>query len=96
MSDFFARRDLKDATAYSSAGAWFNFQFESPQQLIFNDSGTPVLISFDGQNDHGRLQGTGPSKVIEWNDHIRKQLWVRREAGSGGAPLIVEVYASTR
>jgi len=97
MADYFVRRDLAGVVDFADPLAKFAFQFESQEQTVHNDnaSASSVLeVSFDGQNVHARLQGTGPSKVINWSDHVRKQVWVRSTGGSGAR--WVEVLAVTR
>lgn len=98
MPDFFARRDLELVTTFTDPNAYFSFGFEAMEQLVHNDNGSANAIleaSFDGVNVHARLQGTGPSKVVNWGNHIRKQLWVRRVAGGPGGSRFVEVLAIT-
>jgi hypothetical protein len=96
MSDYFQRRDMSNVTAFTDPLAVFVFEFESYEQLIFNESNVAFEISFDGQDVHARSNATGPSSVIHWSDHIRKRVWVRRESGSGGGTKYVQVLATTR
>lgn len=98
MPDFFSRRDLASVTTFSDPNAIFDFAGDTREQTVHNDSSqaTAILeVSFDGENVHARLQGTGPSKVIHWGDHVRRRLWVRRVAGGPGATRFVEVLANT-
>jgi hypothetical protein len=98
VSDFYDRRDLSAVVAFSDPLSKFSFNFEAGEQLIHNDSlptsGNVVEISFDGVEVHARLQSNGPSKVINWSDHLRKYVWVRSVAPQAGC--WVEVMATTR
>lgn len=99
MPDYFIRRDISSVTTFTAASALFDFGEETREQTVHNDNtsaATVLEVSFDGQNIHARLQGTGPSKVIHWGDHVRKKLWVRRAPGGPGGSVWVEVLAHTR
>lgn len=99
MADFFTRVDISGVNAFSDPGALIAFQFESLEQTVHNDnsSGAAVVeVSFDGVEVHARLQGTGPSKVINWSQHVRSKLWLRRAAGGPSGARWVEVLAITR
>jgi len=99
VPDYFIRRDLASVTAFTDANALFDFGEETREQTVHNDNAsanTVVEVSYDGQNVHARLQGTGPSKVIHWGDHVRKKLWVRKAPGGPGGAVWVEVLAHTR
>jgi hypothetical protein len=97
MPDFFDRRDLANVTSFTDPAARFDFRFEAPEQLIFNESvNTTYEVSWDGENVHGRLEPTGPSKVINWTDHIRRVVFVRRVAGGPAGTRSVVVMAQTR
>ena len=99
MADFFTRVDISAITAFTDAGALIPFGFESTEQTVHNDStnaGAVVEVSFDGVEVHARLQGTGPSKVINWSEHTRRKLWLRRAAGGPAGARFVEVLAVTR
>lgn len=95
MADFFDRRDVGAVAAFTDPLSLVEFQFESHEQLVFNESNSVLEVSFDGVNVHGRLNATGPSAVIHWSDHVRKKLWVRR-IGAGGGAKFVQVLATTR
>ena len=99
MADFFDRRDLSGVTAFSNPLALFEFGFEALEQTAHNDNSSAAAVlevSFDGVNVHARLQGTGPSKVIAWDEHVRRRLWVRSTAGGPAGARYVEVLATTR
>jgi len=100
MADYYDRRDLAAVTDFNDPLSKFSFEFESDEQLVHNDAPSTadiaVEMSFDGQNVHGRLQSSGPSKVVSWSSHIRKAIWVRRVAGGPAVPVPVEVMATTR
>lgn len=82
-------------TAFTDPLSLFEFGFEAPEQLTFNESNVIMEISFDGQNIHARMNATGPSAVIHWSSHVRRKLWVRR-VGAGGSGKFVQVIAATR
>lgn len=94
MADFYQRFDVGAVTAFTTAGSLVEFQFESREQLVFNESNAVLEVSFDGVNVHARLNSTGPSAVIHWSEHARRKLWVRR-VGSGGGSKFVQVMATT-
>lgn len=94
MADFFDRRDVGAVLNFTDPGSLVEFQFESREQLVFNESNAVLEVSFDGQNVHARLNSTGPSAVIHWSEHVRKKLWVRR-VGLGGGAKMVQVLATT-
>lgn len=99
MADFFLRVDIASVNNFTDAGALVWFDFESTEQTVHNDTSSAaavVEVSFDGVNVHARLQGTGPSKVINWSQHTRRRLWVRRAAGGPSGPRFVEILAITR
>lgn len=99
MPDYFYRRDLATVTSFQDPNALFDFGDETREQTVHNDNTTQAAIievSFDGQEVHARLQGTGPSKVIHWGDHIRRKLWIRKASGGPGGSRFVEVLAHTR
>jgi hypothetical protein len=99
VADFFTRVDLSGVNSFSDPGAFIAFQFESLEQTVHNDSAAAaaiVEVSFDGVQVHARLQGTGPSKVINWSQHVRSKLWLRRAAGGPPGAHWVEVLAITR
>lgn len=97
MSDFYDRRDVSSLSSFTDAAALFDFKFEADEQLIYNDSNkSAVEISFDGQAVHGRLEPYGPSKTISWSGHLRKRAYVRKVPDADSAPLVVQVYATTR
>lgn len=96
MSDFFSRIDIVAVTAFTDAAALFEFAFEADEQLVFNEAALePIEVSFDGINVHGRLESSGPGIVINWTDHKRKRLFVRRTGAAGPAMNIV-VMAQSR
>lgn len=99
MADFFARLDISTVNSFTDPGAFVPFEFESTEQTVHNDNSNAaavVEVSFDGVTVHARLQGTGPSKVINWSDHVRKKLWLRRAPGGPAGARMVEVLAVTR
>jgi hypothetical protein len=99
VADFFTRIDIQAITAFTDAGSLIPFLFEATEQTVHNDNSNAaaiVEVSFDGQNVHARLQGTGPSKVVNWSEHVRKKLWVRRVAGGPAGARFIEVLAVTR
>jgi hypothetical protein len=96
MSDYFTRRDMQSITAYTDVGAEFTFGFDANEQGIVNNTGFALLMSFDGVNDHGRLTTSGPESALAWEDHPRRQLWVRRETGTGGGAAYADIYATHR
>lgn len=99
MADFFDRRDIQAITAFTDPGSLVEFQFEAHEQTIHNDNSNAssiVEVSFDGVTVHARLQGTGPSKVINWSDHVRRKVWLRRAAGGPAGARFVEILAVTR
>ena len=96
MSDYYKRRDMQAVTAFTDPLALFEFEFESYEQLVFNESNIAFEISFDGNDVHARSNATGPSSVIHWSEHIRKKVWIRRESGTGGGTKYVQVLATTR
>ncbi len=99
MADFFARVDIAAITSFTDPGSLIPFEFESTEQTVHNDNSNAnaiVEVSFDGVTVHARLQGTGPSKVINWSDHVRKKVWLRRAAGGPAGARMVEVLAVTR
>jgi len=99
VADFFTRVDIAAINAFSDPGSLVEFQFESTEQTVHNDNtnaASVVEVSFDGVNVHARLQGTGPSKVINWSEHVRRKLWLRRAAGGPSGARFVEILAVTR
>ena len=99
MADFFTRIDIQAVLNFTDAASLIPFEFESTEQTVHNDNSNAaavVEVSFDGQNVHARLQGTGPSKVVNWSEHVRKKLWVRRAAGGPAGARFIEVLAVTR
>jgi len=96
MADFYQRRDLSAVTSFTDPDSKFEFLFEGYEQLVFNESNVAMEVSFDGVNVHARCAPTGPSSVIHWSEHIRKVVFVRREAGTGGGAKMVQVLATTR
>lgn len=94
MADFYKRFDVSAVTAFTDPLSLVEFQFESREQLVFNESNAVLEVSFDGQNVHARLNATGPSAVIHWSDHVRRKLWVRR-IGAGGGSKFVQILAVT-
>jgi hypothetical protein len=97
VADFYARRDLSAVTAFTDPNSIFEFGFETTEQLVINKgSGVSFEVSFDGENVHGRLDPTGPSSAMNWVDHVRKKLWIRRVAGGPAGAKFVEVLANTR
>ena len=94
MPDFYQRRDMSAVIAFTDPLSLIEFQFESREQLVFNESNAVLEVSFDGQSVHARLNSTGPSAVIHWSDHVRRKLWVRR-VGTGGGAKFVQILATT-
>lgn len=95
MADFFERRDVTTAAAFTDAAALFDLGFASTQQALFNASDEALEISFNGVDVHGRLETSGPTQGINWYDHQRTKIYVRRTA-VGAGPKLIEVYANTR
>lgn len=97
MADFFAHVDVSSlGTSYAIAptckfGGVVPADTHS-QELINFSAAEVIMVSFDGQNDHGRLDVSGPTIGHSWLNHDRSQLWLRRTATGGGAQY-VQVYA---
>lgn len=99
MADFFKRLDVSSIAAFTNPSSLVDFLFEASEQTVHNDAsnaGAVVEVSFDGVNVHARLQGTGPSKVINWSDHVRRRMWIRAGAGGPAGARFVEILAVTR
>lgn len=98
MPDFYSRRDMSTVTSFADPNAQFAFPFLAEEQLIFNDSSDTIFeVSFDGQAVHGRVDFQGLSKAINWTNHCRNIMWIRRLASSGGiGEKIIQVLATTR
>lgn len=97
MSDFFGRRDIQGVSSFNDPNSLFDFKFEAPQQVVYNESTVAIELSWDGIFVHARLAPTGPSSVIAWSDHTRAKCYIRREGGgTGGGAKMVTVMASTR
>lgn len=91
VKDFFQKVDVANASSWSEV----SFAGVPPdEQTLVNLSGVVVEISFDGSNVHGELAATGATSVLEWNDHTRGAVYLRRQTGTGGGPLYVHVYAN--
>lgn len=98
MADFFTRIDISAILDFSDPASLIPFEFESTEQTVHNDNSNAaaiVEVSFDGVKVHARLQGTGPSKVINWSGHVRRKVWLRRAAGGPAGARMVEVLAVT-
>jgi len=97
VSDFYDRRDLSTVTDFGNPTSKFVFGFEALEQVVYNASTDTVFeISFDGRNVHGRVGQDSP-KSVNWTEHLRIFLFVRRAAGTGGTgSKFVEVIATTR
>jgi hypothetical protein len=98
MTDIFFRRDIGTVSSFTDSDALFDFPQETREQTVHNDNASAAVVlevSFDGVNVHARLQGTGPSKVIHWSDHVRKRVYVRKASGSPDGTANVEVLAHT-
>lgn len=48
---------------------------------LHNRGANPIIFSFDGVNDHGRLETT---EAVQLPDILVSQIWLRRD-GAGGA-----------
>lgn len=98
MADYFNRRDISTVTAFTDPLAKFTFEFEAAEQAIVNESSDTVFeLSFDGTNVHGRLDPKNETKTINWVDHVRRLLYVRRVPDTGGqGAKYVQVYGMTR
>lgn len=98
MPDFFDRRDVSAVAEFSDPLAKFEWPFDAPEQVIFNESADTIYeFSWDGRNVHGRTNPKDSTGAINWTDHLRRVVFVRRLAGSGGqGAKYVQVTASTR
>lgn len=97
MSDYFDRRDIQGVASFNDPASLFDFKFEAPQQVVYNESTVAIELSWDGIFVHARLAPTGPSSVIAWSDHSRSKCYIRRQDGAvGGGTKMVTVLASTR
>jgi hypothetical protein len=63
-------------------------------QELVNLAGFIVELSFDGSTVHGELAASGTTSTRAWRSHQRAAVWLRRQAGAGGAAALVHVYAS--
>ena len=77
-----------------AAGGWVDVPFGDVMdgQAISNGSGVECEVSFEGTVVMP-LRTSGPTKSLSWETHRRASVKVRRKTGSGGGPLIVDVFA---
>lgn len=95
MADFYVRRDIQAATAFTHADALFDFGFEADAQFVFNESGSAIIeYSFDGVNVHGRVSLSGPTSAKGLGGHKRRKLWCRAVTPPGAC--FVQVEAVTK
>lgn len=90
VQDFYQQVDVSAATSFTKV----DFGDVLDSQSIYNGSGISVDVSFDGTTKHAVLGTSGPTQALEWANHARGAVWLRRTSGSGGGPLNVDVYGS--
>lgn len=89
--DFFSKVDVSSLAAFTKTD--FGGDVFDSQSLV-NAAGVIVELSFDGSTVHGELAASGATSALSWERHNRGSVWLRRQAGSGGGPLYVHVYAA--
>jgi hypothetical protein len=94
MGDFFQKVDISNLTTFTLV------PFGAPMaaQALDNESGLAVEVSFDGTNVHMVLAASGATQAVSWGDgvpHLRPGVYLRRQTGTGGGPLYVNVSAGT-
>jgi len=56
-------------------------------------SGDTIEYSFDGVTLHGDMKGRTSSEAISYDNRLRSKIWLRRNASSPSASIIVRVEA---
>lgn len=87
--DFYSSVDVSSLATFTKVDLGANFD----GQTLVNLAGVAVDLSFDGTNTHGQLAASGPTQALSWERHQRGAVWLKRNTGSGGGPLYVQVYA---
>jgi hypothetical protein len=87
VKDFYQAVDV-------AAGGWIAVPLgdQLDGQAVNNASGVACEVSFDAGVTSLALRATGPTSALTWESHARSTVWVKRSAGTGGGPLIVDVY----
>jgi hypothetical protein len=95
MSNFYQRQDVSAVNQFTDAPNPIAIGFESSAQGLVNQSDIPIEVSFDGVNVHGRLEATGPSQGLSFDDQRASKIWIRR-AGAGAGTKNLDIYAQHR